>query len=182
MKYFVSIFLLASLVSFRVFSDIYSIPLKSIDGKKVDLSEFKGMKMLFIVLPLSANDTTVSLKQIQGLQGRYRNSLAVIGIPAEEAGFERGNEDQLKQLYRTADRTFLILEGMKVKKGPEQQTLFRWLTSREYNQHFDQDVRGVGSKFFVDEFGELYAVMGPEFKLTNPLMDKILTRRNGKQP
>lgn len=181
MKYFFSLIAIAALLSFRYLDDIYSITLKTIDGEKIDLSKYKGKKMLFIVLPLSKTDTTVSIVDISELQTKYQSSLVVIGIPAEETGFKKGEEGKLKKLYKEASANFIIAEGMKVKKGNGQSSIFQWLTSKDKNRHFDQDTRGVGSKFFVDEKGELYAVMGAQLKLTNPLMDKILARGQGKK-
>jgi len=181
MKYIFSLIALTALFSFRYINDIYSIPLKTIDGTKVDLNQYRGKKMLFIVLPLSSQDTTVTISQITELQTKYQNSLVVIGIPSEEAGFKEGDKDNLKKLYKDAAANFIIAEGAKVKKGTQQSVLFQWLTSKDQNRHFDQDVQGVGSKFFVDEGGELYAVMGPQLKLYHSLIDKILSREQAKK-
>ena len=175
MKYIVSIISIF-LLSFVSVSDIYSIEVKNIDGNKIDMNQFRGRKILVIVLPLSSHDTTVTASQIGQLQTKYQKSLVVIGIPAEETGFKKGEETSLKKFYKDEGVNIIITEKMNVKKGSQQATLFQWLTSKDKNHHFEQDVEGVGSKFFVDEGGELYGVMGPGFKLTNPLMDKILMK------
>jgi glutathione peroxidase len=181
MKYLLSLIAITALLSFRYLDDIYNIALKTIDGTKIELSQYRGKKILFIVLPLSSQDTTVSISQISQLQTKYQSSLVVIGIPAEETGYKSSDADNLKKLYKDASANFIIAEGMKVKKGSEQSSLFQWLTSKEKNHHFDQDVQGVGAKFFVDEAGELYAVMGPRLKLTSPVIDKIIARSHVKK-
>lgn len=176
MKYIFSLIVL-SLMAFHPLDDIYSITIKNIDGSKIELNQFRGKKLLFIVLPLSTQDTTVTVSEINQIQSKYQGSLVVIGIPAEETGFKKGDEANFKKLYRDAGANFIIAEGMKVKKGSEQSSLFQWLTDKDKNRHFNQDVQGVGSKFFIDEGGELYAVMGPALKLTHPVIDKILSKQ-----
>lgn len=181
MKYILSLLAFIVLLSFRPLSDIYNISLKTIDGDKIDLSQYKGKKMLFIVLPISNQDTTILIGQLVQLQAKYQSSVVIIGIPSEEAGYEAADANKFKKMYKDASANFIITEGMKVKKGGGQSLLFQWLTNKDQNHHFDQDVQGVGSKFFVDEGGGLYAVMGPQLKLTNPLMDRILVRQQGKK-
>lgn len=181
MKYVLSLIALFLLLSFRTSDGIYDITLKNIDGNNIELSQYKGKKLLFLVLPLSTQDTTVSINDIAGLQTKYQNSLVVIGIPSEEAGYKTQDADKLKKIYTDASANIIIAEGMKVKKGTGQSSLFQWLTNKDMNHHFDQDVQGVGSKFFVDEKGELYAVMGSKLALTNPLMDRILARSSAKK-
>lgn len=176
MKYILSLGALFMLLSFRPADGIYDITLKTIDGNEISLSQYKGKKLLFILLPPSARDTTVSVNEIARLQATYQNSLVIIGIPSEEAGYKTQYTDSLKKMYRDAAAHIIITEGMKVKKGTAQSPLFQWLTSKDQNHHFDQDVRGAGTKFFVDEQGELYAVMGPKLRLTDPFMDRMLAR------
>jgi len=185
MKYVFGLIAFLVLLSFRPADGIYNFTLRDINGNKIELGLYKGKKMLFVVLPSSAQDTSIFIKDLSQFQTKYKNTLVVIGIPAEEYGFKKGDEDKIEQLYKNEVKNtainFLIAERMKVKKGTEQSSLFQWLTSKDQNRHFDQDVRGVGSKFFVDEEGELYAVMSPKFSFTNPLIDKILAKQKGKK-
>lgn len=181
MKYVLSLMTVFLLLSFRPLDGIYDITLRTIDGNKIELSQYKGKKLLFMLLPLSPQDTTVSFNDIARLQIKYQSSLVVIGIPSEEVGYKTQDADNLKKVYKAASVNIIIAEGMKVTKGTGQSSLFQWLTNKDKNHHFDQDVQGVGSKFFVDEEGDLYAVMGPNLALTNPLMDRILARPSVKK-
>ncbi|HRN55616.1 MAG TPA: hypothetical protein PLL71_04160 [Agriterribacter sp.] len=179
MKYILGLMPFFLLLSFRPPEGIYDITITTIDGNKIELSQFKGKKLLFLLLPVSSQDTSVSVNDIGQLQTKYRSSLVIIGIPSEEAGYKAQDADNLKKMYKTPSANIIITEGMKVKRGREQVTLFQWLTNKDLNHHFDHDVRGVGSKFFVDEEGELYAVMGPNLTSTSPLMGRILARPSG---
>ncbi len=177
---FSSLMIVFLLLSFRPPEGIYDLTITTIDGHKIELSRFKGKKMLFVVLPLSSQDTTLSANDIVRLQSKHQSSVVVIGIPSEEAGYRMQDADKLKKIYKASGTNIIITEGMRVKKGTGQVSLFQWLTSKDMNHHFDQDVRGAGSKFFVNEEGELYAVMGPNLSSTSPLTDRILTRPYAK--
>jgi len=180
MKYVLSLVAFSTLLSFRQVDGIYGIAMKTIDGNKIELSQYKGKKLLFIVIPVSTDDATVSVSDIAQLQTKYQNSLVIIGVPSEEAGYKTQDAGTVKKIFSNATANIILAEGMKVKKGTTQSSLFQWLTNMDMNHHFDRDVDGVGSKFFVDEGGELYAVTGPGLSLTNPLIDRILTRSHGK--
>lgn len=181
MKYFVGFITFLLLLSFRPVEGIYDITIKTIDGDKIELSQYRGKKILFILLPISVHDTSVSINNIATLQTKYQNSLVIIGVPYVEAGFKTQDAGKLKKAYMDAGANFIIAEGMKVKKGTGQSSLFQWLTSKDMNHHFNQEGRGAGSKFFIDEEGDLYAVMGPNLKLKNPIIDRILTRLPNKK-
>lgn len=178
MKFLISVSILFICLGFTPIEDIYSLFIKTIDGQKVPLSDYRGKKMLFVVLPLSAEDTTIKVKQLRALQDKYDSSLIIIGVLSEELGYSKKNDNKIKKMYENPKNTFLITEGMRVKKdSSEKQTpIFKWLTNKDNNKHFDNDVRSVGHKFFVDESGELYAVLGAEIRLDNPVIYRILSK------
>lgn len=177
MKYLVALFLACTLFSFRFLEDLYKVEIKTIDGEKLNLSDFKGKKILFVTLPDSDQDTSFSLSELAGIQTKYYTSLIIIGIPAQELGYNADDKAKIKKLYKDQKANFIIAEGMKVKKSSatEQSMLFQWLTNKNKNRHFDNDIEGAGHKFFVNEKGELFAVMGPKISLSNPVIEKILS-------
>jgi len=178
MKYLLTLALLTTLTAFQAPESFYSMEINNLEGRKMSLKDFQGKKILIVILPVAATDTTISIEELSVLQKKYINSLVVIGVLAEETGYSPKEEKGIKNLYRGRKPAFSVAEGMKVKKeaGAAQSKLFQWLTSKEKNRHFDQDIKGVGHKFFVDEQGELYAVMGPQIKLSNPVIDRILSK------
>lgn len=180
MKSILLVLSITLLLSFSFVNDIYSLPLRAMDGKKIDLHQYKGKKLLFVILPASATDTTISAAELMAFQQKYSGAITTIGIPAEEMGFKKSEAEKVKALFGSIGSSFILSEGMKVKKGAGQPDLFQWLTSKDKNRHFDQDVQGVGSKFFVDETGELYAVMGGQVKLSHPVIDRIVARTVSK--
>lgn len=174
MKYIFGVLTLFLQLSFS--DSIYDIAITTIEGNKIELSRFKGKKLLILLLPVSSQDTTVSTHNIARLQTKYQNSLVIIGIPCEDAGYKIQDTNRLKRIYQAPAANIILTEGMKVKKGEGQVPLFQWLTSKDMNRHFGNDVQGAGSKFFVSEEGELYAVMGPQLTLADQLVDRILAR------
>jgi len=177
MKYLLSFMLIAALSSFYLVEDIYSLSVKTTEGKSINLSNFKGKKILFLMLPLSTNDSSASSTELSALLAKYDRELVVIGIPGKETGI--GNMDEKKQinLYMNQSYNFILTESMQFKKeaADEQSSLYQWLTNKDKNGHFNLDKIEIGQKFFVNESGELYAVMGPETKLDNAVIDKILS-------
>src|SRR5215217_5210443 len=100
MKYLIIFFLACSIMAFRFFEDIYKIELKTMDGQKLNLGDFKGKKILFVTVPLSDRDTSLSLTGLVELEQKYYESLVVIGIPAEDIGYNAISQPNLKKLYK----------------------------------------------------------------------------------
>jgi glutathione peroxidase len=180
MKYISGVLLLILLSSFQTADEIYNLSVKRINGETVSFNNYRGKKMLFIILPYSAQDTSASSNEIATLQAKYGDSLVIVGVPGIETGFESTHQTSLQQRFASnTGSNFILAEGMKVKKtsGEQQSALFQWLTKKDRNKHFDQDVLGTGHKFFVDESGELYAVLGPQTKLSKSIITRVLDKK-----
>jgi len=171
------ILLLIVSVSYPQIKNIYSISIDDINGRRIPLEDFKGKKILFIILPIGNQDASIT-SQLAVLQKKYQQSLVIVGVPAEEAGFKKHEEKKWRELYGNQRENFILSGSMKVKKAAKekQSPIFQWLTAKGKNRHFDQDVKDAGHKYFIDEKGELYAVIGPEIPLSNPIIDKILSK------
>ncbi|MBV4359034.1 thioredoxin domain-containing protein [Pinibacter aurantiacus] len=180
MRYIFSLVLFSLLFSFNIQKarSIYSLSIKDMDDKKISISAFHGKKILFVVVPVSSQDSLLDIKSLKGLLSKYDTSLVAIGIPAVEFGCQKSMDREIKALYQKMPANFILAGGMKVtKKSAEQQdSLFQWLTRRENNFHFDQDVLAPGQKFFVDEQGTLYGVLGYHVSFSNAVMDRILSK------
>ena len=166
--------------SFWTTENIYTFSVDAIDGRIIQLQNYKGKKMLFLVIPFSGTDTTISAGEIAALQTMHPD-VTVFAVPPEDLGYVDEDQPKLKSLFRSFSSNFILTESMNVKKasGAKQSPILQWLTDKNKNRHFDNDVRGIGQKFFVDERGELYAVIGPEIKLSNPMIEQIASRRPG---
>ena len=49
MRYILTLIACTALLSFYYINDIYSVPVNTIDGVKIDLGQYRGKKLLFMV-------------------------------------------------------------------------------------------------------------------------------------
>lgn len=151
-------------------SSIYDIPLKSLQGKKIDLSEFKGKKILFVNVA-SKCGFTPQYRELQTLSGHYKDKLQVIGLPCNQFGKqEPGDADEIESFCEVNyGVTFLITEKVEVK-GSNQHPLYKWLTKKAINGNKNSSVKWNFQKYLVDENGSLIDVF---YSITKPTSSKI---------
>lgn len=157
-------------------SSIYVQPVRDIDGKSIQLANYSTKKIMFILL--SVNDADVAFTdQLLRFQERWDDSIHVIGIIVMEDGYTAEQKEELKALYAPHMKAGLVLtEELYVRKESDmlQSPLVRWLTNKHINLHFNEDADEVGTKFFVSQAGELYAVLGADIALDAPLINKVV--------
>jgi len=144
--------LLAALISPP--ASVYDFTFTSIDGKEVNLSDFKG-KTILIVNTASKCGFTNQYKDLQTLHEKYGDELVVIGFPANNfKGQEPGsNEDIQSFCERNYGVTFLLSEKIDVI-GEGIDPLFKYLTSAE-NEEFKGEINWKFEKFLINKEGKL---------------------------
>jgi glutathione peroxidase len=160
-------------VFFQQHTSIYSIICTKADGTTLQLRNYKGKKTLFVLLPL-ADDTTF-YRELAVFQQKYQDSINIIGIPVAEIGFDSEKVRAITTSIVKSNTVVLdvvITDTVAGKPAP----LMEWLTQKEKNDHFQVNKVVGGQKYFVDERGTLYAVMGPKVPFTAPVMDRIVQR------
>ena len=171
----ISYFLLSSAVTVE---SIYSHSVISIEGNNKPLNAYLGKKMLIITLPTVQNASNYSLlHSLDSLRAANPGSLVIIGVPAYEDGYTPAIKESLKTWYRSIlNNNIIITEGLYTRKtsGSQQHPLFKFLTDKERNGHFNRDISGPGNKFFVWTDGELMGVLGPQTRLGSPAMISLL--------
>jgi glutathione peroxidase len=132
----------------------HSFKLKTLEGKALDLSAFKGKKIL-IVNTASECGYTPQYAALQSLSERYKDKLVVIGIPCNDfGGQEPGTAEEIRSFCsKTYQVDFPLSEKVSVK-GANAAPLFKWLTSQP-NPDFTGDIRWNFEKFLLDENGKL---------------------------
>ncbi len=63
--------------------NFYAVPVKTIDGKTMNLADFKGKKIL-VVNVASECGYTPQYAQLQELYKTYQNQLVIIGCPSND--------------------------------------------------------------------------------------------------
>lgn len=151
----------------------------SIDGEKVDLSTFKGKKVL-VVNVASRCGFTPQYKELQALYDKYKDQgFVVIGFPANNfMGQEPGSNEEIKQFCSlTYGVTFPMMSKISVK-GKDIHPLYEWLTRKAENGAFDAKVKWNFQKFMIDEEGRLVGFVGPSDK---PNCEKIVSWIEGSK-
>ncbi len=152
---------------------VYEISLKSLNDKPLDLSQFKGKKILF-VNTASECGYTPQYKGLQKLQDKFKDTLTVIGLPANNFGEqEPGSHTEIQSFCeRNYGVTFPLTEKISVV-GQDQHPLFQWLSKQELNGWNTKSPTWNFCKYLVSETGELMDFFSAA---TEPTSDTIINR------
>ena len=149
---------------------LYDIEIKDLQGKAIDLSEFKGKHLLFVNVA-SKCGFTPQYESLEKLSNTYKNNLIVIGVPCNQFGKqEPGKADEIEEFCQVNyGVSFLITEKIDVK-GNQQHPLYTWLTSKTENGRKNSSVKWNFQKYLIDENGELIDYY---YSITSPTSSKI---------
>jgi glutathione peroxidase len=145
---------LAMLVSPNPTNDVYGFSFKTLDGKEIKLSKFKGKKIL-IVNTASKCGYTKQYEELETLHKQYGKNVVLIGFPSGNfGGQELASNAEIKEFCSSKfNTTFLIAEKTEVK-GNGISPLFKYLTSQP-NSDFSGDIKWNFEKFLINEKGQL---------------------------
>lgn len=136
-------------------NSVHEFTVQSIDGKDVDLSQYKG-KVLLIVNTASKCGFTKQYADLVELQKQYADKgLVILGFPANDFGNQEPGSD--KQILEFCSSTYGVDFPMFSKvsvKGEGQSPLFAYLTTAE-NADFTGNIRWNFEKFLVGPDGTL---------------------------
>jgi glutathione peroxidase len=151
-------------------TSIYDIQINSLQGKSINLSNFKD-KYLLIVNVASKCGFTPQYKELQKLHEKYKKALIVIGVPCNQFGQQEPGEAFEIQEFCEANYgvEFLITEKIDVK-GNNQHPLFKWLTDKSLNGFKDSTVKWNFQKYLINPKGNLVDYF---YSTTSPISKKI---------
>lgn len=135
--------------------NIYQFKVLDIDGKEVNLAEFKG-KTILIVNVASKCGFTKHYKNLIELSDKYKDkNFVVLGFPANEfGGQEPGTNAEIKKFCSTNYVVNFPMFSKVVVKGKDQVPLFQFLTTAE-NPDFKGDIEWNFEKFLIGPDGQL---------------------------
>ena len=146
--------LLTAILLFSTTSSIHTFEFKTIDGKTMSFSSFKGKKIL-IVNTASKCGYTPQYEDLEKLHKQYGSKLVIIGFPANNfGGQEPGTNSDINSFCKKNYGVTFIMASKVSVKGSDMDPLFKWLTSQE-NPDFTGDIRWNFEKFLLDENGKL---------------------------
>jgi glutathione peroxidase len=162
---------------------IYTIKMKSLDGKDVDFARYKG-KVLLIVNVASECGYTPQYKGLQDLHKKYADKgLAVIGVPSNDFGAqEPGTEAQIAAFCKkNYGVTFDMFSKVGVAKGKSQSPLYKLLTSKETNPNHAGEVKWNFEKFLIGMDGTIIARFDsetePDAEQLRKMLEEALKRK-----
>ena len=130
--------------------------LKGIDGKDVDLGQYKG-KVVLLVNVASECGYMPQYKGLQELYEKYgKDGLVVIGVPSNDFGKrEPGSNAEILKFCQTNYKvTFPMLAKVTVK-GDDKVPLYKYLTAKETNAKFPGEVGWNFEKFLIGRNGDV---------------------------
>lgn len=149
--------------------------MKSIGGKEVELSKYKG-RVVLMVNVASRCGNTPQYKALQALYDKYKDQgLVILGFPANEFGKqEPGTDDEIQQFCTQNYNVTFDMFSKVVVKGEGICPLYQYLTSKETNPHAAGDISWNFEKFLIGRDGQVAARFSPR---TQPdaqeVVDKI---------
>lgn len=152
----------------EVSNSIYDFKIRSLEGKEIDFSQFKG-KNLLIVNTASKCGYTPQYAELERLHEQYGDHVVILGFPANNFLWqEPGSNSEISAFcQRNYGVKFLMFEKISVK-GRSQHPLYQWLkakTGRTPTWNF--------CKYLVDKEGNVV-----EFFSSNVSpMDKVIVSK-----
>ena len=136
-------------------ASVYDFTVKSIDGKDVKLSQYKGKKLL-IVNTASECGYTPQYKQLEELYKKHGSKVTVLGFPANNfGGQEPGTEAQIATFCeKNYGVTFPLFSKVSVK-GADTAPLFKYLADKKQNGTVGEAPSWNFCKYLVDEKGHV---------------------------
>lgn len=152
--------------------DIFSIEINDIEGRPLNLSQFKGKKLL-IVNVASECGYTPQYALLQDLHKHFSDKIAILACPCNDFGAqEPGTPEEIAEFCRREfSVSFALTEKVKIL-GDDAHPLYQWLTQADRNGIADSDVKWNFQKYLVNEDGS-YAEMLPSS--VSPLDTRILS-------
>ena len=134
---------------------VYDVVLNDIDGKLVNMGNYKGRKLL-IVNVASECGFTPQYAALQELYEKHKPKIIVLGFPCNDFGKqEKGSNKEIKQ-FCTANYhvTFPMFEKSSVR-GVNKNPLYKWLTDKNLNGWNEVKPSWNFCKYLIDENGSL---------------------------
>lgn len=155
--YFVALFIAGfSIMSMTSSQSLYDFTMKSITGKDVSLSAYKG-KVMLVVNVASACGYTSQYEGLEKLHQTYGSKgLSVLGFPANNFGEqEPGTNQEIQQFCKTKFGVKFDMFAKISVKGSDMNALYNYLTTGGGNPNLAGDVKWNFEKFLIGKDGHI---------------------------
>lgn len=153
---------------------IYDFKVTGLDGNNLDLSAYKGKKIL-IVNTASKCGFTPQYADLEALYKQYQGKLTIIGFPANNFGDqEPGTNSEIKEFCQKNYGVSFPMAAKVSVKGKDIHPLFKYLTAEAAKLGVEDPIKWNFTKFLVDEKGKLIAVFDSKVKPTSEEITRYL--------
>ncbi len=164
-------FLLSFMMLITSPDNIYTFKVNDINGKSLDLSQFKGKKIL-VVNTASKCGYTPQYEDLEKLYQAYKGKLVIIGFPANNfGGQEPGTNPEIQQFCSSKFNVTFPMASKVSVKGSDIDALFKWLTTQD-NPDFKGDIHWNFEKFLINENG----ILVHRYRSGTKPMDESITK------
>ncbi len=91
----------------------------------------------------------------------------------------RRKADAVKNVYQKSTQSgVLVSEGIKTRNANSEQreSVLEWITEKKEKRSVD-DLDETGNKYFISEDGRLFATLGVETSLDDPIVSAIINTK-----
>jgi len=168
--------LIALLVSSLITaSSIYDFKVEGLEGGTIDLSQYKGKKIM-IVNTASKCGNTPQYAELEKLYETYKDKLVIIGFPANNfGGQEPGTSEDIQEVCRKNYGVKFPMAAKISVKGDDIAPIYQYLVSEAKKLGFEDPVKWNFTKFLIDENGKLITVIHNK---TKPMSEEVLKYLN----
>jgi len=145
--------------------NIYSFRAKSLDGKEIDMSQYKG-KVLLVVNTASNCGFTPQYTGLEELNRKYKSKgLEILGFPCNQFGAqEPGNSEQIASFcQKNYGVDFQMFDKVDVN-GPKADPIYKYLTSAAPGIAGTEGIKWNFTKFLIDRDGKVIGRFAPNVK------------------
>jgi glutathione peroxidase len=134
---------------------LYDFKVKSLEGKVVDLSIYKGKKVV-ILNTASKCGFTPQYADWEAFYKSHKDKVVVLGFPSNEfGGQEPGSDSEISSFCQKNYGVSFPMFSKVVVKGDGKCDLYKWLTTKELNGWNDKEPSWNFCKYLINEKGEL---------------------------
>jgi glutathione peroxidase len=148
---------------------IHEFTVQTIDGDSLNLSDFKGKKMM-VVNTASKCGLTPQYKELEALYRAFKDSnFIIVGFPANNfMAQEPGSDGEIAAFCsKNYGVSFPMMSKISVK-GRDMHPVYEFLTNFSKNGLEDNEVKWNFQKYLIDENGFLARVISPTTPPNDP--------------
>ena len=168
--YFLLLLTTFSLTGFTQTS-FYDIKVKETKGGNIDMSSFKGKKVLIVNVASGAQSVSQYAELKMLFQEYKERGLVVICFPTNDFNSELKSDAELQSFFTGTSDKFLLGKKLSVK-GNNISPLYEWLTQKTKNGVMNVTVKGDFQKFLISKEGKLIGFFSE--RVSPLLLDKAV--------